>query len=306
MTPKDKSLFPEVGIYTDIDINTYHADRHIVSSTGLKKAKQSSRHFAWYLAHGTEEKSCFDFGNFFEVYLLDKVNGTNEISKVAAIFDPTKRPEPDKTFASTKNKEWKVAWEIENAGKYVVNSEGNESLQTCKYMVDAVMAEPTIVRLLENLKYQVSMVWRDEKTGVLCKTRPDLALSDKRIIVDIKTTKSAGKDGFTRECVNYDYFLSAAMQMRGAVESGFMDEVSAYFFLAVEKSEPYNACLYEFPKEDWGIVNSEYDFYLQRAASAIVELQESGGDIYKVSGYSENAMNKHGIVELGLPPYYIK
>ncbi len=293
--------FPEDGIYYDVDIDTYHEDRSIISGTGLKQVKKSSRHFAWYLAFGSEAKPAFDMGNAFELALLSKVNGVDIFSEKVAIFDPSLRPSPTQTFAANVNKDWKELWEKTNEGKYVITTDTKAEIDT---MVKACMAEPTIVKLLEITQYQASFVWTDPNTGVKCKTRPDLAIGNKKVIVDIKSTKAADPSGFQKECVKFDYFLSAIMQMEGAIQTGFMDEVDSYFFLAVEKSEPYNACLYEFAKEDWQIVKLEYEYYMRRAAQAIQSFKDSEGDVYKVHGYSENADNKFGIVNLSLPAWY--
>jgi hypothetical protein len=295
-------IFPQEGIYNDVPIDVYHQDRSIISSTGLKKAKISSRDFAWYLAHGSEKSVTFDMGNVFEVMLLDKINGTNEAEKCTTIFDPSQRPEQDKGITSKKNQDWKNS--IFNSDKYVLPLEGAESLETVNHMIEAVMAEPVIVKLLNQVQYQQSFVWRDKETGVLCKSRPDFSLGNKRVLVDLKSTKNGSPKDFAKECVNYDYFLQAIMQMEGVLQSGFMEEVDEYFWIAVQKTEPYNACLYRFQKQDWAMIRAEYRYYLERCARTIADLVENGNNIYKIHGYSENADNKFGIVDIELPLYY--
>lgn len=296
--------FPEVGVHYNVPIDEYHKDRHIISSTGLKKAKVSSRDFAWYLANGSEKSVTFDMGNVFEIMLLDKVNGTKEHENVTIIYDPENRPDKAHSITAKVNQEWKN--EIFKSDKYVLPKTGAESLETVNHMIAAVMAEPVIVKLLSNVQYQTSFVWRDEQTGLLCKSRPDLSIGNKKVLVDIKTTKDASPRGFAKECVNYDYFLQAIMQMEGVVKSGYMDEVDEYFWIAVQKTEPFNAVMYRFQQQDWAMVRSEYHFYLERCGRTIKDLMDNGGDIYKIHGYSENADNRFGIVDIEIPLYYTR
>lgn len=291
----------EKGIHNDVPIDSYHDDRTIVSSTGLKEAKKSSRHFAYYLTYGSGRKSAFDFGNAFELSLIDEINGSLEFGEKCVILNEEMRPEKDKGITSKKNQEWKK--EILSSGKYVVPQLGLESYETIISMVDSVLAEPIIVKLLTGVDYQKSFVWQDE-CGVMCKTRPDLSIVNKKVIVDIKTTKDASPQGFAREVANYDYPLQAYMQIEGALKSGYLDKIDHYYWLAVEKNAPFNAVLYRFQDQDIQMVSDSYEYYLKRCAKVISDYRECGGKFELIKGYSENADNQYGVIDLEIPLYY--
>lgn len=292
-----------LGVHEAVPIDLYHKDRRIISSTGLKLAKKSSRHLAYYITHDQEQKSALDFGNAFETALLDKVNGTKEFDKTCVIYDPEQRPEQSKGITSKINQAWKA--EVFNCGKYVIKAKGEtESLEALGQMVDSVMAEPLIAELLTVVDYQKSFIWKDPKTGVKCKTRPDIAIKNKRVMVDIKTTKDASPRGFARECANFDYPLQAITQIEGAIRTGYLEEVDEYFWLAIEKSPPYNAVLFRLQEEDREWLRDQFELYLNRCAQVLEDLKKHG-DIYAFcNGYNENADNKYGVLDLDLPLFY--
>src|SRR5688572_21573066 len=70
------------GIYTTISIEEYHANRTHLSSTQIRTAKRSLKEFDW-TRRGLikrEDKSCFDFGNAFELALMDKEGFSNSVA----------------------------------------------------------------------------------------------------------------------------------------------------------------------------------------------------------------------------------
>ena len=291
------------GIYDSIDIHDYHADGRVVSSSGLKEAKKSSRHFAYFLLNPKPTTLTLDFGNAFEIALVDAVAGTKQFDKDVSVIDYNNRPDPTKTMAANVNKEWKE--EIMQSGKYIIPATGEkESLEACKRMVDSAMAEPLIRELLSIVDYQKSFIWRDPDCGVMCKTRPDIGIRNKKIILDIKTTRDASPEQFPKQSANYDYPLQAIMQIEGALQSGYLEKVDEYFWLACEKEPPYNAVLYRLQDEDRGMLYDNYKFYLERCAKVLKALEENPNMYEAVNGYSENADNRFGVLDLEIPLFY--
>ncbi len=279
------------GIYTDISINDYHAEKEWFSSTGLRKAKRSLKDFYLYLNgyYNNEKKSCFDFGNAFELALLDRVGFENSVT----IFNEKERPESDKTFGSTKNKEWKES--IYNTQNYVINYDGSESFRVIEEMLKSCLSDAVIRKLIENIEYQNSMFWIDEN-GLKLKTRPDICKSKKNIIVDVKTTRDGSPESFSKDLSNHDYPFQSVMQIDGVIKSGFMSSVDEYYWLVVEKEPPFSATLYKFEPEDIAYCMDEYIYTKQLVADCLKT------NVWP--SYSQRADNKWGILSARLPLWY--
>lgn len=282
------------GIYFDLDINDYHGNDTHISSTIIKEAKKSMKHFEYYMNKEKETKSFFDFGNAFEICLLDK----NRISEKIAIFDHMERPEIDKNFNSKLNKEWKEKFYYENKEKYIINYDGGESLRTIEGMLEACKSDRVINSALSNIEYQASLFWTDQATGLKLKTRPDVVRMKRNTIIDVKTCISANPHDFARQAIKFDYPMQAITQIEGCIQSGYMESVDSYFWLAVEKNEPYQAVLYEFELDDQKQAREMLYYTLRKIKRAY--------DEGEFKGYQEMADNEFGVLSLNIPQYYFE
>jgi hypothetical protein len=91
---------------------------------------------------------------------------------------------------------------------------------------------------------EMSCVWTDRASGVLCKGRmdrhsPDLAGG---AIVDLKTTKDASPLAFERAIFSYGYHRQAAMYLGGAKALGIA--ARHYVIIAVESAPPHGVGIY--------------------------------------------------------------
>ena len=87
-----------------------------------------------------------------------------------------------------------------------------------------------------------SAFWIDEETGVLCKGRFDLIGERTRTLVDLKTTKDASKESFTRDIFKYGYYLQGSHYLKGAAALGL--PIEHFAIIAVEKTEPFGVAIY--------------------------------------------------------------
>lgn len=126
--------------------------------------------------------------------------------------------------------ELKHNFAVRNAGRTIISRELWEQL---KRMRDAVMAHPAAAALMSlKGKAEQSVYWTDPATGVACRCRPDWWPGD--IIVDLKTTDDASKEGFARSIEKYGYHRQNAFYVDG-VEVVTGKAPKAFLFLAVEK-----------------------------------------------------------------------
>lgn len=292
----------EDGVYTDITIEEYHANETHLSSTQVRIAKRSLKEFDWYRRGliKRENKSHFDFGNAFELALLDM----DGFSKKVAICPDNQwidealagNPSLVKPRASKHYTDSHAGFIAANKGKYIINDQGPESYKTIEAMLDSCYRDSVIQGLIKNTEYQVSLFWTDEQTGLRLKTRPDICKRKKNVIVNIKTSLDGSPKAFSRELVNYDYPLQAAQEITGCLKSGLMEQVDLYFWLIVEKVPPFNATIYEFKQEDISASVDEFRYLVNRISKA--------REANLFPGYSDQADNEHGILRADIPMYY--
>lgn len=290
------------GIHTDISIEDYHANRTHFSSTSLKIAKKSLKQFDWWRRGllDQERKSHFDFGNAFELALLDSKGFSEKVAIMkdsewvqdALTVDPSlQKPRSSKTYQDACKE-----FHSKNKGLYIINDKGKESFETIQAMLESCYADKVIQGLIKNTEYQVSLFWTDEQTGLNLKTRPDICKRKKNIVVNVKTTEDGSPKGFSKEIVNYDYPMQAAHEITGCLEMGVIDTIDNYFWLVCEKVAPYNATIYEFAQDDIRVCMDELQWTYEKIAKA--EKQK----LYP--GYSDMADNEYGILKAQIPLYY--
>ena len=85
-------------------------------------------------------------------------------------------------------------------------------------------------------------LWKNEDVDMLCKGKLDAVNSEKKYIVDLKTTRNASPEGFKDILINSKYHMQAAYYLDGL---GFDD----YYIIAVEKDKPHCICTYKLEKE---------------------------------------------------------
>ena len=134
-------------------------------------------------------------------------------------------------------------FQAENADRIVLTA---DEMDECRDLSRAVGAHPVAAELLKSPGHrEVSLVWKDALSGLLCKARPDAFVKwdGYSTIVDLKTTRDASPRGFAREVAIHGYHLQAAWYLAGA---DVLSPVARRFvFVAVEKTPPYCVGLYE-------------------------------------------------------------
>lgn len=256
-----------------------------ISSSALKKGKTSTRDFYQYYLEKKEKKSYFDFGNAFELYLID----VEEFKKQVVVMDETQRPEPSKDYKTKVNAEWKKTFYEQNENKYIIPATGKDSFQSILEMKALVQHHPMQDALYSG-SYQQAFEWTCPITGLKRYARPDIFIPEQRTIIDIKT--DAGDD-FERAAANSDHFLQAWDQIQGAIHSGAVESIDNYFWAVFEKSEPYHITFYSFNLDATLPVETVYEGTLRR----LKEDMESGQEV---------VWRDMPIKKLSCPAYYAK
>lgn len=218
-------LLAREGIYPDMSNASYHSDRTAVSASKLKKMLKSPRLYLRSL-QGEMPTASTDLGSAIHAALLERdrfsaqyvVKPTFNRRTRAGKADEAAfiRDHPGCLFISAKD-----AWIIKNVR-------------------ESVRDHSSARQLLEQGMAERALFWRDERTGIMCKTKPDL--ERKGIIVDVKSTGDASKEEFRHAIARFDYDLSSFMQQRGVEQ--VTGEKKQVVYLVVETEEPFNTAVY--------------------------------------------------------------
>lgn len=114
--------------------------------------------------------------------------------------------------------------------------------------LDNAMKSQRIHRYIEQGRSEVSIVWKDKKSGLLCKARPDYVHERHAIIINLKSTIDASKERFSRDIYRYGYYQGASFYCDGW--RTLTENMPAYVFLAYEKTPPHLIVAYELASKD--------------------------------------------------------
>ena len=145
------------------------------------------------------------------------------------------------------------------SGKTFVTAERQELATGCRDSVLAhPIAGPALRSALKGKTTELTCVWRDEMTGLLCKARLD-AVSDVRgepCVWDLKSTRDARPESFCRDAGKFMYYgqfaYYAAAYEKACLQGG--EKLPAYLrvgAVAVEKSKPYGVAVYFVGPKTW-------------------------------------------------------
>jgi exodeoxyribonuclease VIII len=139
-----------------------------------------------------------------------------------------------------------------------MDNNGNEALTQDQFNTIAKMAENT--RKNPNFAELDGIIegtcwWTDQETELPLKCRPDI-LTNKGIMVDLKSTSDARSWAFSKSIHEYMYHLSAAMYLDGVRANGI--EANEFHLIAVENKYPYAVAWYRL---DAASLDKGYELY---------------------------------------------
>jgi len=175
------------GIYHDIPFTDY-CGIEAVNMSRLKKMRHSPLHYKTDRAISARPQTLLA-GSLIHAALLEPL----EIPR-HYVVEPDWRNHPDNVDATGKQSAGHTAWVKErkaefastNAGKSVVPQDMYDTALACS---QAVARSDIASDILHHRggKAEVTIVWEDADTGILCKGRIDWLLVQKSLLADVKT-----------------------------------------------------------------------------------------------------------------------
>lgn len=211
----------EVFTNTQLSNSDYHNSVGI-SKSGLDYIAKSPAVYQWSKHAPRAEAG--------KIKTLDIGTALHTIVLEPHLFDDQFAILPPLNLRTSKGKEEKAAFYQENRIKTIITSDESKQLSL---MAKSVLAHPAARFLVESDgDVESSIFWIDKDTEELCRIRPDKALPDHSILVDVKTTADINK--FDRSIGDYRYDVQAAMYSAGyMVATG---EPTIFVFLVVSTS----------------------------------------------------------------------
>lgn len=223
------------GVY-DMPMEWYHDDCCVgpsISSTGLRKIREFSP--AHYWAESSlnpdlqewpedEEKKAFVLGGAVHHLLLDPAN----FSRLYMV-----RPS---MWADWRTKAAQ-AWRAERWAEGVHVMDGDEMAKV-KGMADALKGHQVHRDGILDGAIELSIVWKDPKTGVWIKSRPDAIPLSGAMLADIKCLRDCRRRPFAMAVKEYRFDMQMALGGIG-IEHVIHREIEDYVLVGVETKAPH-------------------------------------------------------------------
>jgi exodeoxyribonuclease VIII len=209
-----------------------------VNYSVLKHFDKSAAHAREEILHPKEPTKAMEIGNAIHLAILEPDRFRSEY--VLA-------PQVDR-----RTKEGKAEWarfEAENPGKSYLKP---DEWQNCLDMIQAIKENEVASEVLYNKgANEISVVWEDAETGLICKGRLDRFTQYKgwSVVIDIKTTTSAVEAIFASQTAKMNYHLQAAFYLDGLNTVSQSESERRYLILAIEKERPFGVRLFELDNE---------------------------------------------------------
>lgn len=268
-------MTPDTGVFPGVPISTYHS-WDAASNSRLTRLKRSPAHLKAYLDQPPEQTHALVAGRAIH----------------AAVLEPTVFAEQyvQGPPGDRRTKAVKAAWaelEDERGQGYVLKP---DDYAMCLAIRDSVCSRRSAAALLGgDGDAELSLVWRDRETGILCKGRYD-RLSPKLAggtVVDLKSTRDASRLEFERSIFTYGYHRQGAFYLDGGKALGL--ELAHYTIIAVEKDPPYEVGIYRLTE---GAIDAGRD-QLRPLIDKYAACQRSGD----WPGYPDH------VFDISLPPW---
>ena len=188
----------------------------------------------------------------------------------AWILEPDKAP--DQVIVSPKvdrrtkaGKEAYAQFEAMAGARTVISEEDARHLAKMSASVNSHRLAGKLLREAKDI--EVSCQWEDERTGVMCRCRPDAISGD--FIIDLKTTFDASRPAFAGTLYKYRYHVQAAYYLEGCKRLGLVSEDAQFLFIVAERKPPYGVAIYALPTDDLDRGRFQYERDLTRYAHCV-------------------------------------
>jgi len=268
MTTEKIKMTP--GIYKNIPFETY-LTWDCFHKSMVPYILRSSAHLQAYIDSEKNPSKFMKLGSLFDCILTEP-----DMFPILFVEQPELYPNAkDGMKPWSNNANFCKDWNAEQAaqGKTIFNRPDYEKALR---MVNSLGEHDTASKWLEGAEHQVSIVWQDEETGIMCKGRIDALKPD--ITLDVKTTVNASPTEFKKTVNNFMYHVQDVMYSAGLKALTGIDR--PFGFVVVESVEPHCSAAYTLGAQSIEVGHSIF----RRAINLYKTYLEKGAE-----GYSNEA-----------------
>lgn len=255
------------GLHFNVSRADYDAIER-VNWSRLRHMKRSPAHYRAALLQKTEDTDAMRLGRATHAAALEP----EKFRRQWAVWDGGAR----------RGKAWE-AFEAKSAadGLEVLTA---DQFETCQAIAQAALSDEYSAPYLRGGAAEVTLLWDyTDETGarIPCKARPDFAARDVAALVDLKTTRDASPEEFSKACWRLDYATQAAWYVDGY--EAVTGEQVPFVIVAVESCAPHIVQVYRLPERLLSLGRAQY-----RAHLAQLEACRRTG---RWPGYAEGPMD---------------
>lgn len=239
------------GIYDDVSFDDY-LEIDAVNQSLLKKMSRSASHCHAAMSEPDEPSKPMRFGKLLHAGKLEPLT----VARLYTVMDPYELDDANKTAKGVKTESKNTTYYKTKVEEHKAANPGKEVVEQADFdqmvkMVQTIDADPDASRLFaRGGTNEVTIVWVDEETGLLCKLRTDRLIQDEwPTILDLKKAANADEDwhngvmSFPMQIGRIGYDVQAAWYVDGA--KGATGKDTNFLCVAVEDNAACGMRIYD-------------------------------------------------------------
>lgn len=213
-------MIPEVGIHPGVPFSVYQSWEAVNASFLTTLSKRTPFHAKHDRDHPKGDTPAKRMGRALHSYILEPAT----FPQAWAVW-----PKMDRRTTAGKD-----AWAEFEAGLGMRDWIDSDELAQIEAMATEIVKHQCLNYVIGG-RAEVSIVWKDRETSLLCKRRLDYERTSgfNHFETDLKSSEDVGPRPFSKDIADYGYALAAAFSIDGWLE--LTGDTSIYVLLAIEK-----------------------------------------------------------------------
>ena len=261
-----------------------------INFSSLKYYRESPAHFLHYISQPKEEPTdAMKLGSAVHTLVFEPEVFDQEF----LVLNLAQLPVPGKDFRTKANKDWLLEKQAEasESGRCLLSQ---EVYQQAQLISRSVTSNRAFRMLREGFTVERGIQWTDPETGILCKGKPDARHNERGILFDLKTTRNASRNQFSRAIAERLYYGQVAMYSDG-LEQVYGVRFDKVIFVAVETAAPYVCQVYFLEDSALQLGRTVY--------RDLLRLHKQCMDNHHWPGYEIDSQHHSGAMDIDIPAW---